>query len=220
MAGWTNLVKAIKERPDDMVKMLDIICGNTCVLIDRDEGNKIRRKLYGRAGEYRLPKHGLEYRTLSNFWLEAYPLMSFAFGMARLAVQLMSHEPEKVDAYFKAFTEAVDMADIEKAINENDFDLAYSNFKKIEPLLLQVCAVQDHCPINRGNMAQFHYFVNRVKTLGIKHYFPQDPITHWTAQAPTLLPSTRIGFHDFMRIVVDAEMQAEKKKKAEEKAVG
>jgi hypothetical protein len=65
------------------------LVGNTCVLLDRDPRAAERRQIYGRAGEYRLPDHGLEYRTLSNFWLRAYPLFSLVMGLSRLAVSVV-----------------------------------------------------------------------------------------------------------------------------------
>src|SRR3990167_8021782 len=40
---------------DSTVRALDLIVGNTCVLMDRDPANVVRRKVYGRAGEFRLP---------------------------------------------------------------------------------------------------------------------------------------------------------------------
>lgn len=52
-----------------IVPYLDIFVGNTLVMLDRDPGAAERRENYGRAGEYREPEHGLEYRTPSNFWL-------------------------------------------------------------------------------------------------------------------------------------------------------
>lgn len=78
----------LKNERVSFVPVLDVLVGNTCVLLDRHSLIAERRKVYGRAGEYRLPKHGLEYRTLSNFWLTNYRLMSFVFGMSRLAYNL------------------------------------------------------------------------------------------------------------------------------------
>ena len=210
-----SLRNKIKDAPEEVIKMLDIICGNTCVLVDRDEGNVIRRKLYGRAGEYRLPPHGIEYRTLSNFWLEAYPLMSLAFGLARLAVELIADEING-PKYYKAFTEAVDHTDIQKAINENDFKLAYKNFKKIEPLLISVttnetkeCYDSGHWPLKESIMPEFHYFIKTVNTKGLKHFFKQDPMTHWT----NLPEAHNGGFFDFLRRDVRAEMKTKKTRK-------
>lgn len=48
------------------------------------ETTKVRRKYYGLAGEFRLPNHGLEYRTLSNHWLCAPEVYYITFEMARM----------------------------------------------------------------------------------------------------------------------------------------
>src|SRR3990167_11232915 len=75
----------VRER---LVPLLYILLGNQCVLIDRDPNAALRRKHYGRAGEYRLPKYGLEYRTLSNFWLRSYPLFSLVMGLTKLSASI------------------------------------------------------------------------------------------------------------------------------------
>lgn len=188
--GYKNdspaLYNALTEDHKRTVYLMDILCGNTCVLIDRDEANKERRKVYGRAGEYRLPDHGLEYRTLSNFWLTAPPLMSFAFGLARQAVELMVSKNR--EDYYAAFTDAVKPKNIVAAINNNDFDLAMANFKDIEPLLLEVSSAYQH-PIHRGHIKEFHYFVDTVKEQGLQHWFKRDPMTLWL--------ENRWGFYSF-----------------------
>lgn len=64
----------LKPRLTNCVKALDAILGVACVsLFDRLD-NPARREFYGLPGEYRLPPHGIEYRTLSNAWL-VHPLV-------------------------------------------------------------------------------------------------------------------------------------------------
>ena len=81
--------KALHEDPLLAVKILDIVVGNTCVIMDRAPSQVERRKVYGRAGEYRLPAHGIEYRTLSNFWLRSYQLTHLVFSLARFAINIL-----------------------------------------------------------------------------------------------------------------------------------
>lgn len=50
----------------EVVRCLDLILGVPSILMD--EG-KDRRKLYGKAGAFRPKSYGVEYRTLSNFWI-------------------------------------------------------------------------------------------------------------------------------------------------------
>lgn len=52
-----------------LTKALDRTLGVISVAMARGLDNTERRRYYGLAGEYRMPKHGIEYRTLSNFWL-------------------------------------------------------------------------------------------------------------------------------------------------------
>lgn len=192
----SGLYKALKEDVERTVVMLDIICGNTLVLVDRDKGNIERRKVYGRAGEYRTPEHGIEYRTPSNFWLHCKPLMSLTFGLARLAVALMA-DLKNNETYYKAFTDAVSMQDIQSAINNNDYKLALSNFKKIEPLLLQVVGDGQYgrYPINSSNIKKFYKFVKNVKTIGLTYYFPTNPLDHWSMRSDSMY---YCGFNDFL----------------------
>lgn len=169
---YKKLYKDLKT----LIPMLDIIVGNTCVLIDRHEGNKERRMCYGRAGEFRTPKHGVEYRTLSNFWLKSYPLMSFVFALSRMAMDII-HFSTKENNFVKEIMDAVDIKDIRKAINNNDFDLALKNFSKIKPILES--RMNSEHPLNVGNMKEFLYFVGKVNTKGLEYWFPTDPIKYW-----------------------------------------
>lgn len=159
-----------------LIPMLDIIVGNTCVLIDRHEGNKERRKCYGRAGEFRTPKHGIEYRTLSNFWLKAYPLMSFVFALSRMAMDIINSSTKK-DNFVKEIMDSVDINDIRNAINNNDFDLALNNFSKIKPILERIATSQH--PLHADNMKNFLYFVGKVKKDGLEYWFKKDPVEYW-----------------------------------------
>ncbi len=69
-----------------MVKMLDLIAGVCSVAILEGMEDERRRKFYGLAGEYRLPKHGLEYRVLSSALLAHPVLMIFFLDFTRQVV--------------------------------------------------------------------------------------------------------------------------------------
>jgi hypothetical protein len=184
------------KNPDILVPLLDILVGNTCVLLDRDEGNIERRKVYGRAGEYRTPAHGIEYRTLSNFWLRHPVLMSLVMSLARTAVQMVVESTETND-YVTKMMSLVDMADIEKAINTNDYDLAYANFRKIEKFLMSIVDGSGWFALDTNNIKAFHYFVER----GLDHWFTDSPLNYWTRN------DARVGFNDYLRMVVEPKMK-------------
>lgn len=71
-----------------LVKTLDALLGIPAVCLAQNYDHFIRRRYYGLAGEYRLPPHGLEYRTLSNFWLPHPRAFMLTFDLARHALNI------------------------------------------------------------------------------------------------------------------------------------
>src|SRR5690242_7260325 len=59
-----------------LVKHLDLFLGLRSLEWDKD---KTRRKLYGNPGAMRLKPYGVEYRVLSNAWLEREELVRFVY---------------------------------------------------------------------------------------------------------------------------------------------
>ena len=187
--GWQRSLRKALKNPAVMVPILDLVVANTCVLIDRHPGNKERRANYGRCGEYRLKTYGLEYRALSNFWLNSYQLMSFVMGLCRQAVDMVVGST-KDSNYVKALLDAVPRQDVIRAVQENNFNLAYKNFKKIEPILLaaagnngdeddDIYGEYAYYPISHGIIQSFHYFVSKIKEHGLKYWFNSDALSHW-----------------------------------------
>ena len=77
------------------VKMLDRMLGVWAVGVAGSFDKPIRRRYYGLAGQFRRPPHGLEYRTLSNFWL-AYPALFHAtFDVARGCINAVETGQDK-----------------------------------------------------------------------------------------------------------------------------
>lgn len=189
--------KFIKENPEKIVPILDIVLGNTCVLLDRDAGNVERRKNYGRAGEYRTPKHGLEYRTLSNFWLRSYQLTSLVLALARFGVSIAFDEKASAE-----LLSLVDMKKIQKAVNENDLELAYANFESIKQFLSSIDAAHNTTgkpffPLQGARLSRFEFFAEK----GIDHWFKEDPLTHWLK-----VGSLQNGWESFIDILVPEKM--------------
>src|SRR5699024_2897559 len=61
-----------------LVRSLDGYLGLSSLLWDDD---KERRELYGKAGAYRKKPYGVEYRTLSNAWLNSPELIKRVFNL-------------------------------------------------------------------------------------------------------------------------------------------
>lgn len=72
----------------EIVRALDGIVGIAGVSLAAGIDDPRRRRYYGRAGEFRLPEHGLEYRVLSNFWLSHPAIAHLVFGLFRHAAKL------------------------------------------------------------------------------------------------------------------------------------
>ena len=185
--------------PVRAVRIMDVLVGNQSVLMDRDPLAAERRKAYGRAGEYRLPPHGLEYRTLSNFWLRDYKLMSFVMGMTKMAHLVMqssiidsyyAKNPQCRPSFFKGAWPAeaelmsrVDLRLIEQAINTNDFDLAWSNWETmVRPFIQDLnCSYG----LTADSIPNFEHFIRRIRDeeeagrdpLG--YWFKDDTLMHW-----------------------------------------
>ncbi len=118
-----EIAERITKDPGPIVWLLDVILGCTSVLLDRDPRAAERRELYGRAGEFRLPSYGLEYRTLSNFWLQHNALHGMVYAGARLALALWAADNGK------SLLSRVDLTHVQDAINQNDYSKALEAVK-------------------------------------------------------------------------------------------
>ncbi len=92
------------------IKLLDAFLGCTSVVIDKDESSKARRKLYGRAGEFRPTPYGIEYRVLGPYMLGRPELVKIAYEIVHFTVGVFEHNHKLV----------VRDLEIQSAINEND----------------------------------------------------------------------------------------------------
>lgn len=190
--GCDRFKQAVPD-PTRLVKVCDVLIGNTCVLVDRDPMAATRRRVYGRAGEYRLPTHGLEYRTLSNFWLHSYPLMSMVFGLAKAAFHIVSSHGYVEGPYSKGtymldaeerLMKNVDLKRVEQAINTGDWELAKANYDEwVKPMLADLSYDNG---IDYKYLEDFEYFTAKIREAELrgdeqplKVWFPDDPLKHW-----------------------------------------
>lgn len=61
----------------EFIKKLDYYLGIPSLLLDSDSK---RRLLYGKAGSHRIKSYGIEYRTLSNFWIDDLSLITWIYN--------------------------------------------------------------------------------------------------------------------------------------------
>jgi hypothetical protein len=73
----------------DLVKTMDTLHGVISVVLDNGPEAVERRKLYGSAGEHRPTDYGVEYRTLSAFWLKSPNLVMLMDSLTQDALKLV-----------------------------------------------------------------------------------------------------------------------------------
>ena len=172
-----------------LIKLFDCLVGLPSVLIDRDPHAAERRKLYGRASEYRDYTQGaagglgVEYRVLSNYWLRSYQLMSFVHGMIRQATNVYFAQWAHWNAApWDAPGELLGRVDIEKvweAINKNSYPLALKQWEGVESFIDEFF-VDDQSGLWSGaSLPNFRFFTKQIKEKGLSYWFPEEPMAHW-----------------------------------------
>lgn len=104
-------------KPFELIRFMDLHLGVPSVLMDKGE---LRKQLYGKAGAFRDKSYGVEYRTLSNWWIFDNRTIEWVWDNTSRAV-----------AAAEQFTISdEDGVDIVNAINNNDKALAEQLVKK------------------------------------------------------------------------------------------
>lgn len=100
-----------------MIQAMDKYLGIPSVLMDKGDKRKL---LYGKCGAHRLKKYGVEYRTLSNFWIFDDKLIEWVWNNTARAL----------DAVMNGASFDAEKDEIVNAINNNDKELAFSLVNK------------------------------------------------------------------------------------------
>ena len=119
--GWTNGADINDGQHRGMgeaaVKQLDFFLGLPSLMYDADME---RREMYGKAGCCRFKSYGVEYRTLSNAWLNSEKLTRWVYRSAIAGMDRLN----KGDALFAKY------GDIQEIINTSDKKEAMKIIKK------------------------------------------------------------------------------------------
>lgn len=107
-----------KEDALNIIKLMDLHASVPAVLMDK---GWLRKKLYGKAGAFRPKHYGLEYRSLSNFWVYTPELTGWAYDVTARAL---------TDFQNGKYVEEEDGPLILEAINNNNADAAKDLIKK------------------------------------------------------------------------------------------
>lgn len=110
------------DKPNELVsamliKALDITLGLPSILKDPDNR---RRSMYGKAGAYRIQPFGVEYRTLSNFWIFDKELVKWVYNGVVTAIDLVNSGAISLlagDAFIEAVPNVINKGDKQLAKN-------------------------------------------------------------------------------------------------------
>ncbi|BDA97008.1 hypothetical protein [Pseudomonas phage vB_PaS-HSN4] len=118
--GFCHIVRVTKANTREVMQMCDYLLGLASVLIDGDTDRKL---LYGKAGACRYKPYGVEYRTLSNFWICSDELTEWVYDSA-VRAYTCKHGLDDAKS-----TVAGD--EVQRIINENDAVAALAALEKL-----------------------------------------------------------------------------------------
>lgn len=84
-----------------LTRLMDVFVGIPSLLLDNDPTSQARRKLYGGAGNMRPQDYGIEYRTLSNFWLATPKLVELMHDLCGFVLDFMQQNEQHQDVWIK-----------------------------------------------------------------------------------------------------------------------
>lgn len=115
-------IGGIPKRMDknNLVRCLDLFLGIPSVFQDNDIK---RRELYGKAGACRPKPYGVEYRTLSNYWIFDPKLIQFVYDQSHKAIEFAQKNVMEPDSEIGKL--------IQIAINRGDKEAAQSVLEKV-----------------------------------------------------------------------------------------
>jgi hypothetical protein len=132
-----------------LIKLMDRFVGLWSVLADTSE-SVARREYYGKAGDFRFTKHGIEYRTLSNFWICHKLLAGAVSTLAKQAYGIAYQGGAWADKIIKALPDI----DVQQVINKHDSSSAQTMiYELIDILGANSCGTV--AALNTTNIAKY-----------------------------------------------------------------
>lgn len=99
-----------QEKPIEIIRACDLFLGVPSIILDPSTE---RRELYGMAGSYRKKDYGVEYRSLSNWWIFSEEMIRWVYENTHKAIEFVKNNNsiDSDDAY-----------NIQKCINTSDIE--------------------------------------------------------------------------------------------------
>lgn len=120
--GYSDVSEVTSESQKVLGVMCDYYLGLPALLLDGDDR---RKELYGKAGACRFKPYGIEYRVLSNFWVQEKANRAWAWEQAHKAYGMMAGD-------FMSLVSIVSPEDVQRAINQNDKVMAEQFIRMME----------------------------------------------------------------------------------------
>lgn len=111
-----------------VAKQLDYYLGVFSLLWDSDN---TRRTLYGKAGAFRPKTYGMEYRVLSNKWLDSEPLMRWVYNTVQCAMADAFHDNWAEDFYGTLAQDIINNNEVDWPESMVEFDLGLEELPKV-----------------------------------------------------------------------------------------
>lgn len=122
--GYDNPSDEVNEY---IVMAMDLFLGVPSIVMDEDDR---RRTMYGKAGCFRFKPYGVEYRTLSNFWIYSDELKQWAYDSTLKALKFIENQ-ENIDFL-------IDNSEkIQKCINNNNLELVNELTEQVKEILIK-----------------------------------------------------------------------------------
>lgn len=104
----------LPERDDALrlIKLMDLYCSVPAVRMDN---GILRKELYGKAGAFRFKPYGLEYRTMSNFWVFDARLIDWVWQSTSRAMDAWQNNTINPDDDRDAILTAINTNNVEVA---------------------------------------------------------------------------------------------------------
>lgn len=161
-----------------IIQMMDLFLGVPSVFLDKDASSTRRRRLYGQAGRFRQTSYGVEYRSLSNFWLASPELVALMYELVEFAFQYVES-----GEYDKMWSIDIERLESDEAWNEEDFTPG-SCFECTGYDVMRLREV-----IDTGNKRRGRSFMNLIQ-----NEMPQELFARITEQADRRRVSLKKGW--------------------------
>ena len=97
----------------NVIRACDLVLGVPSVLMDKTGG--ARRSIYGKPGAFRPKPYGVEYRTLSNFWIFRPEYIRWVYRNVGVALEYAEYHMDEVNIFADEIQHAINTGCVSEA---------------------------------------------------------------------------------------------------------